>query len=535
LGAARADPGRSGSAGAERGLTTRPGPTPPSSGAPVTITAAPLVIEEVVEVARGATVELGSDARALIQASRAVVDRALDSGAAVYGLNTGVGHMKDVRLPDAALRSTQELLVASHAGGIGAPLPTEIVRAAIAVRLNGIARGGSGASPAAAETLAAMLNAGVHPIVPETGSIGAGDLPLMACIALVAIGRGRAEVGGEVVDGAEALRRAGIAPLELAPKDGLTLMSANGVSIGRGALLVAQAAAVARAADVVAALSLEAIRGNPSFTAAVVAEAKPFPGQIEACRNMRAALAGSPLHEPGVPRSIQDPLSFRVAPQVHGALHELVAYTRRAVEIELNALSDNPLVSIADGTMVSNGNFHPVVLALAFDALRGAVAHVGQLSERRMGQLWDTFFARIANLGPGPPPDAVPELVGLSLRYPAAAVFTELKQLAAPATLDAPPLDIGVEDHATSAPLSVRKTDTALGLLEDILSIELFLARDVLTTYPAAKLGLGTAAALRTVERAMAEAGTDRSPASVHRRLRERLLDEIPAAVAASV
>jgi histidine ammonia-lyase len=358
----------------------------------------------------------------------------------------------------------------------------------------------------------------------------------MACIALVAIGRGRAEVGGEVVDGAEALRRAGIAPLELAPKDGLTLMSANGVSIGHGALLVARAAAVLRAADVVAALSLEAIRGNPSFTAAVVGEAKPFPGQIEACRNMRAALAGSALHEPGVPRSIQDPLSFRVAPQVHGALHELVAYARRAVEIELNALSDNPLVSIADGTMVSNGNFHPIVLALAFDAVRGAIAHVGQLSERRMGQLWDTFFARVADLGAGAPPGPVPELFGLSLRYPAAAVFTELKQLAAPATLDAPPLDIGVEDHATSAPLSVRKTGTALGLLEDLLSIELFLARDVLTTLPGPpRLGLGTAAALRTVERAMAEAGPDRSPASVHRTLRERLLDEVPAAVAASV
>jgi histidine ammonia-lyase len=495
-----------------------------------------MVVEEIVEVAAGARVELAPDARATIAASRAVVDRALVSGDPVYGLNTGVGHMKDARLPDEALRAAQEFLVISHAGGIGPPLPSDIVRAAIAVRLNGIARGGSGASPAAADALAAMLNAGVHPIVPQTGSIGAGDLPLMACIALVALGRGRAEVGGEVVDGGEALRRAGIAPLRLAPKDGLTLMSANGISIGQGALLVARAAAVVRAADVVAALSLEAIRGNPSFTAAVVGEAKPFPGQIEAGRNMRAALAGSALHEPGAPRSIQDPLSFRVAPQVHGALHELVAYARRAVEIELNALSDNPLVSIADEAMVSNGNFHPVVLALAFDSLRVAIAHVGQLSERRMGQLWDTFFAGVANLGLGPPPGETPELVGLSLRYPAAAVFTELKQLAAPASLDAPSLDIGVEDHATSAPLSVRKTATALGLLEDILSIELFLARDVLTTLPGApRLGLGTAAALRTVEQAMAEAGADRSTANVHRSLRERLLDEVPAAVAASV
>jgi histidine ammonia-lyase len=496
----------------------------------VVITEEPLGVEELIAVARGAPVELGDGARAQIRASRAVVERALAGDEPVYGLNTGVGHQKDVRLPDEALRSAQEFLVTSHASGIGPPLPVEIVRAAMAVRLNGIARGGSGASPAVGDVLVAMLNAGVHPVVPETGSVGAGDLAQMACVALVAIGRGRAELHGEILPGVDAMRRAGIEPIALEPKDGLAVMSANGVSIGHAALLIARAQQAARAADVVASLSLEATRGNPSFTARVVGQAKPFPGQVEACRNMRAALDGSYLHEPGAPRSIQDPLSFRVAPQVHGALHELVAFARRAVEIELNALSDNPLVSVKDGTMVSNGNFHPIVMALAFDALRGAIAHVGQLSERRMGQLWDAFFARISDLGGGPPDGPMPELFGLSLRYPAAAVFPELKQLAAPATLDAPPLDIGIEDHATSAPLSVRKTDSSLGLLEDILAVELFLARDVLATLPSPPvLGTGTAAALRTVEAAMADAGEDRSPAAVHRMLRDRLLRDVPA------
>ncbi len=502
-----------------------------AAGAAVTITEGPLGVGELVEVAHGAPVALGAGARARVEASRAVVERALRHGAPVYGLNTGVGHLKDMRLPDEELGRMQEFFVSSHAGGIGPSLPEEVVRAAMAVRLNGLARGGSGASPAMADVLAAMLNAHVHPIVPETGSVGAGDLGQMACIGLVAIGRGWARVGGEVVDGGEALRRAGIEPIRLGPKDGLAMMSANGISIGQGALVVDRAAAAAHAADVVVSLSLEAIRGNPSFTAPAVARAKPFPGQLTTCENMRAALEGSYLHDPEAPRSIQDPLSFRVAPQVNGALHEHVAWLRRAVDVELNALSDNPLVAVDEDAMISNGNFHPIMLALAGDALRVSIAHVGQLSERRMGQLWDAFFGRIANLGPAPEGEGAPELFGLSLRYPAAALFAELKQLAAPATLDAPPLDIGIEDHGTSAPLSIRKADNALGMLEDVLAVELLLARDVLATVPERPvLGRGTARALQTAEDALADTDGDHAPAAVHRALRRRLVREIAGA-----
>jgi histidine ammonia-lyase len=287
--------------------------------------------------------------------------------------------------------------------------------------------------------------------------------------------------------------------------------------------VVARAARAAGAADLAAALSLEATGGNPSVVLPVVGRAKPFPGQIEACRSLRAALEGSYLLGPRASGSIQDPLSFRVAPQVHGALRELLAFARRAVEVELNSQSDNPLVSVEDQTMVHNGNFHPLVLALAFDGLRGAVAHVGQLSERRMSHLWAAFFRQAAALGDLAAGGTVPELPGLTLRYPAAAVFAELKQLAAPATLDVPPLDLDVEDHATGAPLSVRKADEALGLLEDVLAIELLLARDVLATMPdRPALGAGTGAALRLVEESMAAATPPRSPADVHRALRAR-------------
>ena len=200
-------------------------------------------------------------------------------------------------------------------------------------------------------------------------------------------------------------------------------------------------------------------------------------------------------------------------PQVHGALREYVAAARNAVTVELNSADDNPLVSVPDQAMISNGNFHPMVLAIACDALRIAIAQVGQLSERRMAHLWDGCMQQLTDL----PTVAY----GLQLRYPAAALFPELKQLAAPATLDTPPLDLGVEDHHTAAPLSVRKTDAALGLLEDLLAIELMLARDLLTITPTEPvLGTGTDAALRMVEEAITVA--DPQPDAVHRALRAR-------------
>ena len=480
----------------------------------VTIAEAALGIEDLLAVAGGARVELGEGVGARIAAGRAVVDRALDAGDAVYGLTTQVGHGKDTRLSEEEIRGEQRFLVMSHSGGIGPPLPTEVVRAALAVRLNGVARGGSGAGVAVAEILTAMLNAGVHPVVPETASVGAGDVGQMAGMAQVAIGMGRAEYRGEVVPGGEALRRAGITPLVLSGKDGLALISANGVSVGHAALVAGRAAAVAEAADIAAALSMEATGANTSVVHPAVGRAKPIPGQVAAADHLRMLLAGSPLLKPGGARSVQDALSFRVVPQVHGALREYITAARSAVVAELNAAADNPLVSVSDQALVSNGNFHPVVLAIAFDALRIAVAQVGQLSERRMSHLWDAFFRQLAG---GPPPTVA---YGLQLRYPAAALFPELKQLAAPASLDTPPLDLGVEDHGTSAPLSVRKASAALDMLGDLLAIELLLARDVLAAGSATlALGDGTGAAFRKVEQAIAAA--DPRPDAVHRALRD--------------
>jgi histidine ammonia-lyase len=480
---------------------------------PIDVASVPLA--DLLEVARGAPVRLTESSRERIADGRRVVDGVLASGRAVYGLTTGVGHGKDVRVPDEALIGQQYMIVRTHSGGFGPTLPTDVTRAAMAVRLVGLTRGGSGASPAVADSLVEMLNAGVHPLLPRTSSVGAADIGAMALIAQVAIGAGRAEYRGELLGGGEALARAGIPPLVLQAKDGLALVSANGVSVGQGALVAERAGALADVAETVAALSMEAIRGNPSIALPVVAEGKPFPGLVESCRQLRAALEGSYLWATDAPASVQDPLSFRVVPQVHGAFRDVTSFAAHAVETELNARADNPLVSPSDGTLVSNGNFHPVLLAIGFDALRVAIAHVGQLSDRRLGHLWSAFFAAMP--ASGPPSSDLP---GMHLRYPAAAAYGELRQLATPVSLDVGVLDQGVEDHATAAPLSVRKTDEALDLLADLLTVELLLAADILGLRPELPdLGTGTRALYESAREA-ASGRSDGSGGAVHEAVR---------------
>jgi len=401
----------------------------------------------------------------------------------------------------------------------------------MAVRLNGLVRGGSGASPAVARALVGLLNAGVHPVVPEIGSVGAADLMHMAAIAEVALGRGTAEFGGEVMPGDQALRLAGLTPLALAPKDGLAMISANGVSIGRGALVVARAIEVAEAADVALVLSLEATRGNPSIVDPAVGAAKGVPGQVAAADHIRALLEGSELYRPGAPVSVQDPLSFRVAPQVHGALREYIASTASAVETELNAIDDNPLVSVAEGRMISNGNFHPIVLALTFDALRPALAHAGQISERRMSHLWGAIFEVEDVLLPDNLARLAQSSTGPLLRYAAATRYTQLRALAQPASLDVPSLDQGVEDHATNAPETVARTDRALDALEDLLAVELLMARTVIDARGrTGSLGVGGRAAMGEIA-SLADEAQGMPPQDVEAAVRDGLRARVLPAV----
>lgn len=489
-----------------------------AAGRVVTIDVAPLTVRDIADIARGAAVRLGAVAEERIASARAVVDRLVAGEELIYGLNTGLGHLRNERLPIEELVANQVFVVRSHAGAIGRPLPAEVVRAAMAVRVAGIARGGAGASPIVAQAYVDLLNAEVTPVVPEIGSVGASDLAPMAAIALVMLGEGRAEYRGEVLPGAEALARAGLSPVRLQPKDGLTVVSANGVSIGHAALVVERAARVAEGADAVVALSLEAARGNLSIVDPVAAAAKPVPGQAASAARIRALLDGSHLCT-GAP-SVQDPLSFRVAPQVHGALREILRAAVSAVDGELAAMDDNPLVVADEGRMLSNGNFHPMLMALAMDALRPAIAHVAQLADRRVGHLWDGLFSD--------PIAATPEglaRVGLAplIRYSIAARTAELRVLAEPASLDVGTLDLGVEDHATNAPAVVRRSNEAVAALEDVLAGELMVAAAALagSAVDPSLLGTRTRRILDLVRRTITSVDPSAPVAEVHELVRE--------------
>ena len=495
-----------------------------------------MTLAELCRVADGARVELDAQAIDRIEAGRAVVDRALEAGLPVYGLNTGLGHLMDQVVEPELLRMYQVAIVALHDGAVGEPLPTRVVRAAMMARLNGIARGGSGARLAVARQLVAMLDAGVHPIVPRVGSVGASDLMHMAAIASVIIGRGQAEVAGNVLDGAAALASVGLEPLVLEPKDGLALISANGVAIGHGALVVERAGRLLDAADVVASASMEAVRANPTMLDPAVAAAKPMPGQIAASAHLRALLAGSALWAPGGPARLQDPLSFRVVPQVHGAARDLLDFVRDAVTVELNAMDDNPLVDIGQDRMIHNGNFHPMTMAIGFDALRVALAHVGQISDRRMDHLWRVALASEGLFSEEGLRAQAGSMRRAMQRYAAAALFAEMRALAAPVTLDIGSLDQGTEDHATNAPLSVQRTAQSLDVLAQVLAIELIIAHDLgsYTGRPASTAPAVASALDRTAER-IAGLGPTASSAVVAAAVADDLADGVLAAAEAAI
>src|SRR5918999_209129 len=339
-----------------------------------------------------------------------------------------------------------------------APLADEDVRAIMAARIAGMARGGAGVHPGALETLVAMLNAGVHPVVPSVGSVGASDLMHMAAIAMVVMGRGQARLEGGAMPGGEALERAAIAPHRLRPKDGLALISGNGASIGLGAL---------------AALAAE--------RTAVLAE-------------------------------------------VDGALRDQVAAARAAVEVELKAVDDSPLVSIDQDRLMSTGNFHPMALALAFESLRVALAHLGMLSERRMNKLVTVLYGE-ASFEFGVQERGRYSVPGFVI-YSAAALLSELKQLATPVTLDCPPLDLDVEDHATLAPQAVMLARRALFVLETILAIEVLVAISALDDRPQpTRLGRGTQPVYEAVHATLEPLEADASAATVVETVRRRLLE----------
>ncbi|WP_223691276.1 aromatic amino acid lyase [Leifsonia poae] len=478
---------------------------------PVVLGPASPSVADVVALADGASVVLASETVNLLAASRAVVERAIEAGEPVYGLNRRLGAGRDAAVEPAELAEFQRRTIANHRGGVGDALTRREARAVIAVRLIGFTRGGSGVRPALAQAYAALLDAGVHPVIPERGSVGAADLTHLAEVAAVVTGAGRAfDASGAIVPGGEALAAAGLEAVELAPHEGLAVLSSNAYSVGVGSLAVAEAAGLADAADRAVALSLEAVgaagpAGNLSAFSDTVARAGGGDGQLVSADAIRSALAGSALERPDRAVTVQDPLSFRTVPQVHGALRECVERTVRELERELGARSENPVVDIASGRMVSGGNFQALPLALAFENLRLVLAHVASASERRSA-------AHSLSLAPARAAGTT-RVPGLLL-YAAASAVAELRQLAAPATLGITTLS-GVEDHASLAPLALRLLRRSLALTGEVLAIEALHAAELLRASGAVPSGAETGPLFRGIDELPNLAAAELVPAAL--------------------
>ena len=465
-----------------------------------------LTVDEVARVAReGARVELDPAARARMAASRAVVDRYLAAGLPAYGLTTGLGARVVEPLSADALAEFSRHTVLGRAHSVGAPLPTDVVRAAMLVRANGLARGGAGATPEMAELLLALLERRVHPVVPSIGSIGAGDITVLAHIGLVLIGAGEAELQGDVIPGDRALAAVGLEPLVLAPKDGLAVISSNAVSIASAALALVDARATLDAAQRSAALSCEGFRANPSPLDPRVAEARPAPGQAACAAELRALLAGGSLAR-GEARRLQDPLSFRCVSQVHGSLLTALDLLTRALEPELNGSGDNPLV--LEDEIVSTGNFFVPVLALAADAVALALAQVASLAAARVARLLSAPLTDLPqNLAPaGSTGTGMAPLLKVS-----GALVGEIIHAAAPATLASlAHQDESVEDAATGAPLATSRLAGMLERVRLLVALELVVAAQAVDLAEVETLGTGTRAIHAAVRELAEPLRTDR-------------------------
>jgi len=474
----------------------------------VRITGRDLSPAELVAVARdGVTVQIDDQARARVGESAAVLRRAVQAGTAIYGVTTGLGSRVVESVDGAEAASLSLRTLRGRAMSVGEPLARELTRATMAVRLNGLCAGGAGAGVAVADGLAGLLNAGVHPHIPRSGSVGAADLCMLAHVGLTLIGEGEAELGGERLPSGTALARAGLEPLHLGPKDGLAICSSSAVSIAIAALALVDGEACLRAAQVSAALSMEGFRANLSPIDTRVVAARPAPGQAWAAADLRALLAGGELTEPGSARRLQDPLSFRCASQIHGSLRSALDLLAAALAPELNGAADNPLVIADDEEILSTGNFHVPALALALDAAAIAIAQVAApVGERPARCKTERLSGLPDNLVPGGPTRS-----GLApLTKTAQALTIEIRHLAAPFAIDPTVGADGVEDDSTGATQSALRVREQLGRLELLIAAELVVAAQAIELAAPRRLGAGTAAAQQCVRAVVAPVGEDR-------------------------
>jgi histidine ammonia-lyase len=472
-----------------------------------------LSLAQVAAIARGEEhVSLATAARARVERSRKIVERIVDEGQTVYGVNTGFGKLSDVHIERSQLRELQLNLVRSHACGLGAPLSEVEARAMLLLRANVLAEGFSGCRPVLVETLITMLERGVTPVIPEKGSVGAsGDLAPLAHLALTVIGEGEAFFQGERLTGLAALQRANIEPVELEAKEGIALLNGTQAMVAVGGLALFRAERVARLADVAGAMTLEAVRGTPVAFDERIHAARPHPGQIEVARHLRELLRDSQIrdsHLQNDPR-VQDAYSLRCMPQVHGAIRDALGHARETVEIETGSATDNPLVFAETGEVLSGGNFHGAPLALAFDFAAIAITDLMSITERRVDRLVNPD----SNEGLPPFLSAQPGVGSgfMMMQIVAAALLNEAKVLAHPASIDNVPTDGGKEDHVSMGMTGATKLRSIVDNAELITAIELITAAEGLEYRAPLKPGRGVKQAHEIARRHVTRLTSDRA------------------------
>ncbi|HEX9815636.1 MAG TPA: histidine ammonia-lyase [Candidatus Thermoplasmatota archaeon] len=482
---------------------------------PVILDGRSLTVDAVVAVAReGARVRLSSPALKRMRTSRRVVEDLVRRNETAYGITTGFGEFAHIKISREKTRQLQRNLIMSHAVGVGEPFAPEVVRAAMLVRANALAKGFSGVQPAVVRLLVDMLNANVHPVVPSQGSLGAsGDLAPLAHLVLPMIGLGEAELRGRILPGAEALRRARLQPIKLEAKDGLGLINGTAFMAGIGALLVYDARALLEDAQIAAAMTVEALLGTDQAFRPIVGELRPHPGHIAVAKNLWNLTRGSAImasHKD--PRShahsprVQDAYSIRCAPQVLGASVDAVAYARRVIDIELNSATDNPLIIPGSGSL-SAGNFHGQPLALALDFLAIALSEVANIAERRVDRLVNphvsgmkAFLIESGGLNSG----------YMVAQYTAAALVSENKVLSHPASVDSIPTSANQEDHVSMGLTSATKAVRVLENAANVVAIEYMCAAQGLDFRRPVKPGKGSVAAHGKIRRVVPRLVRDR-------------------------
>ena len=464
---------------------------------PIVLDGHSLTLDDLVAIAvERAPVSLTDDARAHVRAARAVVDEAAGGGQAVYGVNTGFGSFADVRIPPGSLGELQVNLLRSHAAGVGEPLPVPVVRATMALRANVLAKGFSGIRLETLDRLLDLLNRGVHPVVPSRGSVGAsGDLAPLAHLALVLIGEGEAWHDEARLSGADALGRAGLAPLTLHAKEGLALINGTQPSTALLGLALSGTIQLVKAADITAAMSIDGLQGSTRPFDARIHAARGVAGQAVSAENLRTLLEGSPINASHANCGrVQDAYSMRCTPQVHGAVREAAQFALRAFHAEANAATDNPMVFVDTREMISGGNFHGAPVALAADTLAIGLAQLATISERRSDRLVNpassglpAFLTRHGGLQSGL----------MMAQVTAAALTSELKTLAHPASVDTIPTSGNKEDHVSMSMGAALKASRAVALARDVVAIELLCACQAIDLLE----GLTTSAPLARVHR----------------------------------